>query len=93
MWKDIQTKTIVTNMANWLQSQLGVSLLAYALESSAGFASSFGFKDAEGDGAPSWPISPLKSLMLCSSSSIRFPISSSAALSRTKHTFVQALMS
>ncbi|MCD9640143.1 hypothetical protein HAX54_025254 [Datura stramonium] len=52
-------------------------------ESSADFESSFDFSAAEGDGEPSWPISTLKSLMLCSNSSIRFPISSSATLSRT----------
>lgn len=49
-----QNGTRLSNQNNCnKRGELGVSLLAYALESSVGFASSFGFKDAEGDGAPS----------------------------------------
>ncbi|KAE9618479.1 hypothetical protein Lalb_Chr02g0143201 [Lupinus albus] len=39
-------------------------------------SSSFGLEGAAGDAEPSTPISSLSSLMLCSNSFIRFPISS-----------------
>ncbi|KAK3407276.1 hypothetical protein EUGRSUZ_K03355 [Eucalyptus grandis] len=49
----------------------------FQAESSPGFC-----LEGAGDGEPSIPISFFKSLMLCSSSSIRLPISSSASWSK-----------